>query len=122
MTDLAKINSNAHRLLARAQEDMHAAIEAFGQAADEHAEAECLYREALADATKALREAEKQMPATDREKLARGTTARLKKESMAAADRKKKAQYLIMSIEHRMNNVKYIGRRTDAMADNYQGD
>jgi len=112
--DLGVINSNAHNLLARAQTDLSAAIEAYGLATDEYAEAETRLRVARADTIKTLRD--QGMAATLILDLAKGATASFKEEAIKAEGRIKKASHMIRAIEHRINSVKFIGRRTDEAA------
>jgi hypothetical protein len=113
--DLATINSNAHNFLARAQDDLHTAIEAYGQASDEFADAEQRLREAREAAIRRLRE--EKMPVTLILDVSKGMTASLKTESLKAEARVKKAQHTIRAIEHRINSVKFIGRRTNENAE-----
>jgi len=112
--DISQINSNAHNFLAQAQADLEVAIEAYGQATDEYAEAETRLRVARADTIKTLRS--QGMAATLILDLAKGATATFKEEAIKAEGRIKKASHLIRSIEHRINSVKFIGRRTDEAA------
>jgi len=112
--DISQINSNAHNFLAQAQADLEVAIEAYGQATDEYAEAETRLRVARADTIKTLRS--QGMAATLILDLAKGATATFKEEAIKAEGRIKKSSHLIRSIEHRINSVKFIGRRTDEAA------
>jgi hypothetical protein len=57
------------------------------------------------------------MPVTLILDVSKGMTASLKTESLKAESRVKKAQHTIRAIEHRINSVKFIGRRTNENAE-----
>ena len=112
--DLGQINSQAHNLLGRAQTDLSTAIEAYGLASDEFAECEQRLRKARETAITRLRE--EKMPVTLILDIVKGMTSELKRDSMKAEGRIKKASHMIRAIEHRINSVKFLGRRIDDAA------
>lgn len=118
--NLAQVNADLDNALLRAQEDLENTIGLYGEATDAVAECERLYRQTRGDTTRALRA--EGMPATLINEIAKGGTSGLKAEVIKAEGTRKRYQMMVSAIEHRINTLKFIGRRTDAVADQYMGD
>lgn len=118
--NLAQVNAELDNMLLRAQCDLEDVIEAFGEAVDEHAEAEARYRKTRGDTVRRLRE--EGIAATLIGDIVKGATAELKAESLRAEGLKAKCKLMAAAIELRINSLKFVGKRTDALADNQMGE
>jgi len=118
--NLDQIMGDIVNALLRAQEDLENTIGLYGEACDAVAECERIYRQTRGDTTRALRA--EGMPVTLILDIAKGDTAGLKADVIKAEGRRKRYQMMVNAIEHRLNTLKFIARRTDALADQYMGE
>lgn len=115
--DLGKLNSDMNNALLRAQAELEETIQWFGQAADAYADANAAYDKAKGIAYRALREQGKSGIDSDIEakEIVCSDRARLDK----ADGLKKKFQHKIGACTERLQTLKFIAKRTDALADGY---
>lgn len=115
--NLALLNADMDNALLRAQDELEQAIENFGKAADAFAEANAAYDKARGLAYRTLREQGKGSAESDIEakELVSADRERLDK----ADGLKKKFQHRIGACTERLQTLKFIARRTDALAHSY---
>lgn len=112
--DLPKIHANLDSLILKAQSDLEEALVTYLDICNFYAEDTMKYRKKRSAVIKKLKK--EGMPATLIPDVSRGKTAESKKIMMQSESQKKYFEKLIMAIEHRINNYKFIGRKTDNLA------
>jgi hypothetical protein len=112
--DLQHLYANIDDYLLKAQSDLESAISAYDIACIEYAETTMKYRKKRSKVTQKLKDGS--TPATIIPDIAKGKTAKSKMAMMKTEGKKKYMEKLIMAIEHRINNYKFIGRKTDNLA------
>lgn len=112
--DLAKINANVEQMLLRAQEGLESTIEAYGLAVDAFSASEVEYRKARARVVQELKE--RKIGITLIPHLSAGEVADLKGASIKAEGEVKRLRMLVDAYIERINGIKYIGRRSDDLA------
>lgn len=112
--DLQHLYANLDEYLLKAQNDLESAISAYDMACIDFAETTMKYRKKRGKIVQKLKE--EGMAATLIPDVSRGKTAKSKSLMIKAEGTKKYLEKLIMAIEHRINNYKFIGRKTDSLA------
>lgn len=115
--NLALLNADMDNALLRAQEELEEAIELFGEAADAYSDANAAYDKAKGIAYRALREQGKGSAESDIE--AKEVVCEDRRRLDRADGLKKKYQHKIAACTERLQSLKFIARRTDALAHTY---
>jgi hypothetical protein len=115
--DLVKVYANLDQTLINASANLESAIGAYAEFADLHATATIKYKQAKAEVYKRLNEEKK--PVTLIKELAGGETANLKGELLKLEAKKNECKMLINAFEHRINTLKFIGKKTAPLAGDY---
>ena len=109
--------STAHRSLQKAQIQMEKAIEAYGEACDLRAAAEEAYRKNRATAM--IRLKKQGIAVSMLDKLAEGEVADQKAECLKLDGYKEHARMRIEAFKERINSIKWLGRKSEELADGY---
>ena len=115
----AQVNSEANNMLLRAQVELEDAHGCYAEAADLHTDAETAYIKEYGAARRRLREAGHAVG--ELKGLAMEETVALHDAMQRALNRKKRFERLIDIIMERINTIKFIARRTDVMAERFDG-
>ena len=112
--DLVKVYANIDQSLVNACACLEKAIQAYGVASDTYADAVVIYRKEKACKFKKLKD--DKVPATLIKEMVAGETADLKGEVLTCEAQKKQCQMYISLFEHRINTLKFIGKKTAPIA------
>ena len=112
--DLGVINANVENMLIQAQQGLEKAIQEYGEAVDVYGDSIVTYRKAKAEAVRRLKA--NGTAVTIIQDLAAGEVAEHKAEMVKAEGKMKRIRMLVDAYIERINGIKYIGRRTDDLA------
>ena len=115
--DLVKVYANIDQSLLNSSANLESAIAAFGAAAAEAAGLTIEYRKEKARIFSKLHK--EKIPATIIKEITAGETADLKGDVLKAEAKKKECQMWINAFEHRINTLKFIGKKTAPMTGDY---